>query len=189
MARATGRVVVTRDGNVFSGPELQLKVERFEGFFRSPSYRFARTGAGGKARLIEFIDDQRAAATDATYSSCTIEDADGEPVWILKRASCGIDGAEAGEGVARDGGAALSRCADPRRAGAELSSQRRRRVGAPAAQPRHRQTERLPCSRSPTTGTSRPTATRPSTPPESHATRAVGFDSEFRYLEPPFLGR
>jgi len=101
LARATGHVVVTRDGNVFSGPELQLKVERFEGFFRTPTYRFARTGAGGKARLIEFIDDQRAAASDATYSSCTIEDADGEPVWILKARELRID-TETNEGIARD---------------------------------------------------------------------------------------
>ncbi|MGZ8261094.1 MAG: LPS-assembly protein LptD, partial [Caldimonas sp.] len=101
LARATGHVVVTRDGNVFSGPELQLKVERFEGFFRTPTYRFARTGAGGKARLIEFIDDQRAAASDATYSSCTIEDGDGEPVWILKARELRIDN-ETNEGIARD---------------------------------------------------------------------------------------
>ncbi|HSC62368.1 MAG TPA: LPS assembly protein LptD [Caldimonas sp.] len=101
LARATGHVVVTRDGSVFSGPELQLKIERFEGFFREPTYRFARTGAGGKARLIEFIDDQRAAATDATYSSCTIEDRDGEPVWILKAGQLRIDN-EANEGIARD---------------------------------------------------------------------------------------
>ncbi|MEO5845033.1 MAG: LPS assembly protein LptD [Caldimonas sp.] len=101
LARATGHVVVTRDGNVFSGPELQLKVERFEGFFRTPSYRFARTGAGGKARLIEFIDDQRASASDATYSSCTIEDGDGEPVWILKARELRIDN-ETNEGIARD---------------------------------------------------------------------------------------
>ena len=101
LARATGNVVVTRDGNVFNGPELQLKVERFEGFFRAPTYRFSRTGAGGKARLIEFIDDQRAAASDATYSSCTIEDADGEPVWILKAGELRIDN-ETNEGIARD---------------------------------------------------------------------------------------
>ena len=80
---------------------MQLKVERFEGFFRTPTYRFARTGAGGKATLIEFIDDQRAAATDATYSSCTIEDADGEPVWILKARELRIDN-ETNEGIARD---------------------------------------------------------------------------------------
>jgi LPS-assembly protein len=101
LARATGHVVVTRDGNVFSGPELQLKVERFEGFFRTPTYRFARTGAGGKASLIEFIDDQRAVASDATYSSCTIEDGDGEPVWILKARELRIDN-ETNEGIAHD---------------------------------------------------------------------------------------
>ncbi len=101
LARATGHVVVTHDGNVFSGPELQLKVERFEGFFRAPTYRFARTGAGGKARLIEFLDDQRVVASEATYSSCTIADGDGEPVWILKAGELRIDN-ETNEGVARD---------------------------------------------------------------------------------------
>jgi len=101
LARATGNVVVARDGNVFSGPELQLKIERFEGFFRMPAYRFARTGAGGTAQLIEFIDEQRAVATDATYSSCTVYDDSGEPVWILKARELRIDH-EANEGVAKD---------------------------------------------------------------------------------------
>lgn len=101
LARATGNVVISQDGNVFSGPEVQLKVERFEGFFRMPSYRFARTGAGGKAQLIEFLDDQRAVATDATYSSCSVYDDSGEPVWILKARELRIDN-ETNEGVARD---------------------------------------------------------------------------------------
>ena len=101
LARASGHVIVSRDGNVFSGPELQLKVERFEGFFKTPTYRFARTGAGGKAGRIEFIDDQRAIATDSTYSSCTREDEAGDPVWILKMRELRID-TEANEGVARD---------------------------------------------------------------------------------------
>jgi LPS-assembly protein len=100
LARATGHVVISRDGNVFSGPELQLKVERFEGFFRMPTYRFARTGAGGKASIIEFIDDQRSLARDATYSSCTVED-DQEPVWILRAGELHIDN-ETNEGVAHD---------------------------------------------------------------------------------------
>jgi LPS-assembly protein len=100
LARATGHVVVSRDGNVFSGPELQLKVERFEGFFRAPTFRFVRTGAGGKAGRIEFVDDQRAIATDATYSSCSSDD-DQDPVWILKARELRIDN-EANEGIARD---------------------------------------------------------------------------------------
>ncbi len=97
LARATGNVVVSRDGNVFSGPELQLRIERFEGFFRSPTYRFAWTGAGGKASRIEFIDDQRAAALDATYSSCGPDDPD--PAWILKASKIAIDN-ETNEGIA-----------------------------------------------------------------------------------------
>ena len=100
LARATGQVVISRDGNVFSGPELQLRVERFEGFFRAPTYRFARTGAGGKASIIEFVDDQRSFARDATYSSCTVED-DQDPAWILRAGELQIDN-EASEGVARD---------------------------------------------------------------------------------------
>jgi LPS-assembly protein len=99
LARASGHVVVSRDGNVFSGPELQLQVERFAGFFTAPTYRFARTGAGGKASRIEFIDDQRSAAFDATYSSCTSDDGQ-EPVWILKAAELQIDN-ETNEGIAR----------------------------------------------------------------------------------------
>ena len=101
LARATGHVVIARDGNVFSGPELQLKIERFEGFFRMPTYRFARTGAGGSAKMIEFIDEQRAVATDANYSSCSVYDDSGEPVWILKARELRIDH-EANEGVAKD---------------------------------------------------------------------------------------
>jgi len=99
LARATGNVVVSREGNVFFGPELQLKVERFEGFFRTPTYRFARTDAGGKATLIEFIDDQRAVAIDATYSSCSPDDPD--PPWILKAGRIETDN-ETSTGIARD---------------------------------------------------------------------------------------
>ena len=160
-ARATGRVVVTRDGNVFSGPELQLKVERFEGFFRSPSYRFARTDAGGKARLIEFIDDQRAVATDATYSSCTIDDG---------RRRAGVD-PEDGRAADRPRGrrrrrAATRCCAStacrswPRRCSAFRSAKSASRGSCRRASASTTGAASRP--RSPTTGTSRPTATRPS---------------------------
>ena len=99
LARATGNVVISREGNVFFGPELQLRVERFEGFFRSPTYRFERTDAGGKATLIEFIDDQRAVAIDATYSSCSPDDPD--PPWILQAGRIETDN-ETSTGIARD---------------------------------------------------------------------------------------
>ena len=50
-ARASGNVEVSREGNVFRGPELQLEVQRFQGWFREPSYFFERTQAGGSARI------------------------------------------------------------------------------------------------------------------------------------------
>ena len=49
LAIARGNVRISRDGNRYSGPELQLKIQRFEGFFLNPTYYFARTGAGGTA--------------------------------------------------------------------------------------------------------------------------------------------
>ena len=66
LALARGHVRISRDGNVYSGPELQLHVQRFEGFFLEPSYFFGRTGAGGTARRIDFLDEQRAVAQQLT---------------------------------------------------------------------------------------------------------------------------
>jgi len=82
LATASGNVRVSRDGNVYTGPELQLKVQRFEGFFLSPTYHFARTDAGGSAQRIDFLDEQRAVATAATYTSCPA-DGSGDPAWLL----------------------------------------------------------------------------------------------------------
>src|SRR5262249_49536743 len=82
LALARGNVRVSRDGNVYSGPELQLHVQRFEGYFVNPSYRFGCTGAGGTAQRFDFLDDQRAIATGATYTSCP-SDGSGGPAWLL----------------------------------------------------------------------------------------------------------
>ena len=100
LARATGNVRISRDGNLFSGPQAQLQVERFEGFFETPTYRFARTGAGGTATRVDFLDEARAVATDATYTSC-LPDGSGAPPWLLSAATLSID-SEANEGVARN---------------------------------------------------------------------------------------
>ena len=99
LARASGNVVVSRDGAVFRGPELQLRIERFEGFFRSPTYAFTRTGAGGHASRIDFVDNQRAVAHDATYSSCTVEDG-ATPAWELSTDELAIDN-ESNTGTAK----------------------------------------------------------------------------------------
>ena len=90
LAIATGHVRISRDGNVYSGPELQLKLQRFEGFFLNPTYHFARTGAGGVAQRIDFIDDDRSVAIDATYTSCPA-DGSGTPAWLLSTDKISLD--------------------------------------------------------------------------------------------------
>ncbi|MEQ1806015.1 MAG: LPS assembly protein LptD, partial [Burkholderiaceae bacterium] len=100
LAVARGNVRVSRDGNIYSGPELQLRLQRFEGFFVNPTYRFARSGAGGSAQRIDFLDDQRIIATGANYSSCP-SDGSGGPAWLLATDSIKLDFA-ANEGVAEN---------------------------------------------------------------------------------------
>jgi LPS-assembly protein len=78
-ARATGNVEISRGGNTYSGPELQLKVQSFEGYFVSPSYHFGRFDAGGSADRFVFLDDSRGLAYGATYTSCPAPD----PAWVL----------------------------------------------------------------------------------------------------------
>ncbi len=99
-ATARGNVRVSRDGNVYTGPELQLRLQRFEGYFLKPSYTFARSGAGGTAERIDFLDEQRIIATRADYSSCP-RDGSGDPAWLLSTDGIKLDFA-ANEGVAEN---------------------------------------------------------------------------------------
>ena len=101
LAIAKGDVHISRDGNIYSGPELQLKVQRFEGFFVNPVYYFNRTGAGGTAQRVDFLDEQRAVASGATYTSCPVDGSDGSsgPAWLLTTDRVQVDFAT-NEGIA-----------------------------------------------------------------------------------------
>jgi LPS-assembly protein len=97
-ANARGNVRVSRDGNHYWGPELQLQVQRFEGFFLEPEFTLGRTGAGGRAQRFDFLDASRFVAIGATYTSCP-RDGSGDPDWLLSTDRVRID-LEANEGVA-----------------------------------------------------------------------------------------
>ncbi|MBI5924837.1 MAG: LPS-assembly protein LptD [Aquabacterium sp.] len=102
-ARALGHVVITRNSNIFSGPELMLKLDTLEGEFIRPHFWFARTQAGGQAERVEFLGSNRLRASKTTYSSCTPDDlpdgTPGEPDWSLKTRSVHLD-FDANEGTA-----------------------------------------------------------------------------------------
>ena len=101
LAVAKGEVHINRDGNVYSGPELQLQVQRFAGFFVNPVYYFGRTGAGGRAERVDFLDEQRSVATAATYTSCPAdrENSSAPPAWQLSTDRVQIDFSK-NEGIA-----------------------------------------------------------------------------------------
>lgn len=99
LARAQGHVKVTREGAVYTGPELEVSVQRFEGFFLRPEFEFLSLGAGGSAQKLEFLGQGRTRATQALYTSCP-RDSDGtEPAWVLRTDRVTID-LDANEGIA-----------------------------------------------------------------------------------------
>ncbi len=184
LAKGTGRVRVTRDGNIYSGTELQLQLQRFEGYFIEPTYFFSRTQAGGQASRIDFLGEDRANAADATYTSCP-RDGTGDPAWLLSADNVQMNFAE-NEGIAD--GAVLRFYGVPILAAPKLSF--------PLTDAR--KSGWLP----PSVGLDDKSGLKLSVPyywniaPNRDATltpiiiskRGVGLGTEFRYLEPSYQG-
>ncbi|VTU40326.1 LPS-assembly protein LptD [Variovorax sp. PBL-E5] len=102
LAKAHGNVHVNQAGNTYEGPELQLKLETFEGFFNKVHYRFLATGGEGDADRIDFVDSNVSVARHATYTTCRREDFPGwMPAWLLTAATLTTD-TEENVGVATD---------------------------------------------------------------------------------------
>ena len=94
-ARAVGNVRINRAGNLYEGPLLELKVERFEGFFQQPVYHFANSDAHGEAARAEFQDENHTVVYDATYTTCRrLPGPSWMPDWVLRAASISLDNVE-----------------------------------------------------------------------------------------------
>jgi len=92
LAKASGNVRVNQGGNVYEGPELQLKLETFEGFFEKVRYRLLANGGRGEAERIDFVDSNVSVARRATYTTCRPEDFPGwMPAWLLTAATLTTD--------------------------------------------------------------------------------------------------
>ncbi|HEY0953591.1 MAG TPA: LPS assembly protein LptD [Roseateles sp.] len=184
-ARAEGNVRVHHKGNVFTGPLLQMYVDRFEGEFLTPSFFLAATGGAGKAKIVRFHDSEHLSITAGSYSSCPVVD-DQEPAWQISAKEMRLDLA-ANEGQAE--GAVLRFLGVPLLAAPALS---------------------FPLSSARKSGWLPPNISLDNRSgfefgvpyywniaPQRDATvtpfvmtkRGVGVDSEFRYLEPDHAGR
>ncbi|MFS2034831.1 LPS-assembly protein LptD [Polaromonas sp. CT11-55] len=99
--KSRGNVRINRAGNRFEGPELELKLDRFEGFFTTPGYRFLSNGGNGRAERVDFLDENHLTAQRASYTTCERNDeASWQPAWVLRASSFEFD-LETEVGVAR----------------------------------------------------------------------------------------
>lgn len=185
LAKAEGHVRINQNGNVFTGPLLQLYVSRFEGEFLTPSFFLALTGGSGKADVVKFIDSDHLTAKQATYSSCPAVE-NQEPDWKISAKTLRMDLA-ANEGQAE--GAVLRFLGVPILAAPSmsfpLSSERKSGWLPPSIFLDNR------------SGLEFGVPYYWNIAPQRDATftpfvmtkRGVGLDSEFRYLEPGHAGR
>ena len=92
LAKARGHVRINRAGNVFEGPQLELKIDAVEGFFLKPSYQLLQNSAHGEAERVDFLDDKRVVITNASYTTCRrLPGPSWVPDWILRAASLNLD--------------------------------------------------------------------------------------------------
>jgi LPS-assembly protein len=90
--QARGDVQVDRGGNLFEGTALDLKVDAFSGWFSDTRYRFLKSSGHGQAESIEFIDDQRVVARQASYTTCTARPGPAWlPEWIVNATELRLD--------------------------------------------------------------------------------------------------
>lgn len=186
LAAARGKVRVSQGGAIWSGPELQLRVQRFEGFFVEPEFEFTQLGAGGRAERIEFIDSARSRALNAEYTSCPRDTpGDEEPAWVLRTRKVEID-LDKNEGVAE--GAVLRFLGTPilalPRLSFPLSDARKSGWLPPSVNTDNRSGIELSV---PWYWNIAPNRDATLTP-RVITRRGLGLDSEFRYLEPRYEG-
>lgn len=92
-AQATGNVSVLRNGNRFTGPELKLNLDTYEGFFSSPRYELLQANGRGEATRVDFKGENLTVAHHATYTTC-LAPPGMLPDWWIKAVGLELDHAE-----------------------------------------------------------------------------------------------
>ena len=96
LAKAQGHVRILKDGNLYKGQEMELKVDAFEGFFLNPEFEILRNKGVGTASRVDFLDEKRSIAHNATFTTCRDPGAlvAWMPDWIIKATKIEFDSEE-----------------------------------------------------------------------------------------------
>ena len=92
--QATGNVRIYRQGDIFTGTALDLKLDAQTGFFLKSTYLLANDRARGSAERMEFLGKDHYRADDAVYTTCGPDSDD----WFFNVKELKLDyGRDAGE--------------------------------------------------------------------------------------------
>ncbi|WP_382322358.1 LPS-assembly protein LptD [Hydrogenophaga sp. UC242_53] len=94
-AKATGNVLINRNGDRFEGPELQINVDTFKGQFQKPNFTLLQNEGKGDASRLDFLGEDHATAHQARYSTCPrTPGADWMPAWLVRATRIDFDNVE-----------------------------------------------------------------------------------------------
>ena len=79
IADVEGNATLLKDSTSFKGPKAKIKVDAPEGWMDQSDYELRDIGGGGKARRVEFKEDNEIEFEKLTYSTCRPENLD----WYL----------------------------------------------------------------------------------------------------------
>ncbi|MFM7802737.1 MAG: LPS-assembly protein LptD, partial [Limnohabitans sp.] len=91
-ARATGNVYINRSGNRYLGSQLDMQLDAMDGYLLDPVFFFLRGNGEGRAAKLQFINDKKAIATQARFTTCKRKPGpDWMPDWFMKAEQISFD--------------------------------------------------------------------------------------------------
>ena len=101
--KAKGQVLLNRNGDRVSGPELEINVNTYQGHFDQPEYSLLKNEAKGDARRIDFLGEDKMLVHDGRYSTCPRQPGTAwMPDWLVRATSIELDKVE-DVGIAQSG--------------------------------------------------------------------------------------
>jgi len=86
-ARAVGAVRMSRDGVVFTGEALELRLDSMVGHLEQPEFSIPAVFGRGSARRIDFLGRGKLTMHDSSYTTCTPD----RPAWFVRARMLNFD--------------------------------------------------------------------------------------------------
>ena len=94
-AKASGNVRIQRKGARYEGTAGEVTVDSMEGFMDNMRYEFEQNGSHGEALRVDFADETHSTLFQTTYTTCRRDAvADWTPAWIVRAGQLDLDNDE-----------------------------------------------------------------------------------------------